>query len=1066
MLISGTIPKQGQLVTVRNRQFVVTGVQQSTAVPQLEHQQQTQHLIDLTSIEDDALGEHLQVIWEIEPGAQVIEQNALPTPNQFDSPARFDDFMNAIRWGIISADDTRHLQAPFRSGIELNDYQLDPLVRALQMPRINLLVADDVGLGKTVETGMVVQEMIMRGRARTALIICPSGLQLHWQQQMRQKFGLEFRIIDSAQIKYLRRSRGIDVNPWSHFPRLITSIDFIKRPRPLRLFRELLPAEQEQTPSLNRPFDMLIVDEAHNVAPSGRGRYALDSQRTQLIRTIAPHFQHKLFLSATPHNGYKESFTALLELLDNQRFARGIEPDRTLLQQVMVRRLKSELTDSLGVPLFKGRKLEVIEVDYTEAERKIHRTLRQYGRSRLTHAASEGERYASEFILKLLKKRLFSSPAAFVKTLAQHRETVARQSTRGKEKGREKETIGRLRRQLVAAEADSYDSDESHDEATEGALTTASRRFLRLSDEEKKALDDMGRWASEAAAQGDSKLQALFTWLTDILKDGASWTDERVIIFTEYRDTQKWLYGKLLDAGLDEISMIYGGMDGDDREAVKAAFQADPSLSPVRILLATDAASEGIDLQNQCHRLVHMEIPWNPNRMEQRNGRIDRHGQQHHPEIFHFAPAGFGEKERMGDVGSTTQRLGQRPAAGRRDAPDELEADLEFLMRAALKVNQIREDLGSVGPVIADRVEQAMLGRQVSLNTSPQETAAKQIRATLKFERKLQDDIAKYHRQVIDSRATLNITADHIKTVVDTALALDRQLPLQAADEAGTYWMPQLTGSWRTCGRGLHHPHTDEIRPLTFSHSQAERRDDLVLAHLNHPLVQRSIRLLRAEVWAPEVGRSIQRITARTLPKTAAAKPIVIAFARLVITGGDNQRLHEELIMAGGELTIDAPRPFRRLDSQSRLADLVAKMGNEPVAGVAQDKLRQLWPKVEGALVTSLEARRDQRLKNYEVQLLDRAQQQADTIESVLRQLQRTIEAELAEHDRPQQLEIRFDGWDEQERNQLSRDMGALRTRLSQIPAEIEQEKELIIKRVLDPTPRMFPVSVLFLVPS
>jgi superfamily II DNA or RNA helicase len=158
---------------------------------------------------------------------------------------------------------------------------------------------------------------------------------------MRDKFGLDFRIIDSELLKELRCRRGLHVNPWSHFPRLVTSIDFLKREHPMRLFRELLPPPGE--PAFPRRFDLLIVDEAHNVTPAGRGNYALDSMRTEAIRTLAPHFEHKLFLSATPHNGYKESFRSLLELLDDQRFHRGVEPDPRQLKAVMVRRLKSEL---------------------------------------------------------------------------------------------------------------------------------------------------------------------------------------------------------------------------------------------------------------------------------------------------------------------------------------------------------------------------------------------------------------------------------------------------------------------------------------------------------------------------------------------------------------------------------------------------------------------------------------------------------------------------------------------------------------------------------------------------
>src|ERR1039457_2157858 len=242
----------------------------------------------LSSIEDDALGEELQVVWELEPGTSVQQSLSLPEPLGFDSPARLEAFLNAVRWGAASTADIRSIQAPFRSGIDIEDYQLDPVVRAVQMPRVNLLIADDVGLGKTIEAGMVALELTIRHRARRILIVCPSALQIQWKEQMRDKFGLDFRIVDSTLMKELRRSRGIHVNPWSHFPRLITSIDFLKRERPLRLFKETLPAEGESI--YPRRYDVLVLDEAHNCAPAGRGKYATDSQRTEAIRLLSPHF--------------------------------------------------------------------------------------------------------------------------------------------------------------------------------------------------------------------------------------------------------------------------------------------------------------------------------------------------------------------------------------------------------------------------------------------------------------------------------------------------------------------------------------------------------------------------------------------------------------------------------------------------------------------------------------------------------------------------------------------------------------------------------------------------------
>jgi superfamily II DNA/RNA helicase len=224
------------------------------------------------------------------------------------------------------------------------------------------------------------------------------------------------------------------------------------------------------------------------------------------------------------------------------------------------------------------------------------------------------------------------------------------------------------------------------------------------------------RWSSAAPCpvRPDAKAATLIRWLNDILRSNLRWSDTRAIIFTEYRDKQNWLHQLLADAGLtagDRLLTLYGGLDTQERERVKAAFQAHPDQSAVRILLATDAASEGIDLQNHCSRMIHYEIPWNPNRLEQRNGRVDRHGQRADAVlIYHFVGRGFRE---------------QAEAA---KAPGDLEGDLEFLMRAALKVDAIRQDLGKVDPVIAEQVEDAMLGRRRTLDTREAERQAEPAR--------------------------------------------------------------------------------------------------------------------------------------------------------------------------------------------------------------------------------------------------------------------------------------------------------------------------------------------------
>jgi ERCC4-related helicase len=1042
-----SIPEQGQLVQVRSRQWVVNEVKPSTLPPPALNPTSngSQNLLTLSSVEDDGLGEELQVVWEIEPGARVIEKVALPEPNGFDAPDKLDAFLDAVRWGAASTADLKNIQSPFRSGIEIEDYQLDPVVRAIQMPRVNLLIADDVGLGKTIEAGMVALELIIRHRARKILIVVPSSLQIQWRDQMRDKFGLEFRIVDSELMRELRRRRGIHVNPWSHFPRLITSIDFLKRERPLRLFRETLPAPGE--PIYPRKYDLLICDEAHNCAPSGRGKYATDSLRTQALRELAPHFEHKLFLTATPHNGYRESFSALLELLDNQRFSRGTDPDRKQLEAIMVRRLKTDPTFAKqwdGTPRFPPRVLEPIEVPYTDEEREIHAALRQYTKHRSERATDNTERFATEFVLKTLKKRLFSSPAAFLTTLERHEQSLRS----AKKKVVSKPSISVLQREFDRMDEE-YADDFEYDEATADALDSATRLFAEPTDQETALLKQMKKWADRARAQQDSKAKQLIEWLKDNLKPGGKWSHERVIIFTEYRATQNWLREVLATEGFsggDRLRTMYGGMDSEQREAVKAAFQTSPEVSPVRILLATDAASEGLDFQNFCSRLIHYEIPWNPNRMEQRNGRVDRHGQKADKVlVYHFVGDGYKERANGQSTGHAS----------------DMEADLEFLMRVAQKIETIREDLGKVGPVIAQQVEEAMLGRRTTLHTEDAERDAQPIRRMLRFERDLQKQVQALMEQYRETRRELRLSPANIQHVVQVALQLAGQpalIPTKTEDGRSCFQLPPLRGSWASCAEGLEHPHTKEIRPITFDESVSKGRDGVVLVHLNHRLPQMCLRLLRAEVWA-EKGRSkLQRVTARVVPNDIIDTPAIIAHARLVVIGGDSYRLHEEIIAAGG--LIKEGKWGRNLNVGQTEAALAAGMDREPSSSV-KEKLIELYADLVPSLASALEARMKDRVSGLEKRLNKRAEKEAKDIAAILTELKAAIEAELDEPDY-QQLEL----FDDPERDQFERNKNAMRTRAQEIPGEIKRETEAIKARFANPQARMFPVAVTFLVPE
>ncbi len=1028
-------PEPGQIARVRGRMWVVGDVVRDSQAS--VDGRQVQHLVSLISVEDDATGEELEVIWEIEPGTRVSERAELPTisADRVDDPGELDAFLDAVRWGAVTSADQRSLQSPFRSGIAIEDYQLEPLVRALRMPRTTLLIADDVGLGKTIEAGLVVQELLLRHRARTALVVCPAALQLQWRDEMREKFGLEFRIVDRDLLGQLRRARGVGANPFAHFPRLIVSIDWLKGDLGMRLLREVLPAH----PRIPRRYDILIVDEVHNCAPAGAGgRYARDTLRTAAIRTLAPHCEHRLFLSATPHNGYDNSFAALLELLDPHRFARGIKPSKEATREVTVRRLKQELVDEDGSPRFARRKVVMLEVEHPESERAVHADLVAYGDARARRlAGDDASRSAADFVVTLLKKRLFSSPASFLRTLTVHHNTLTRER-----RATSPPTPTVLQRLFDEAE-NALDGERAEDGVGDPLRTAidaaAATEQSQPTTQELELLDRMTHWAEAASVTEDARTTALLDWVERNVKPSGGYTDERVIVFSEYRATQRYLQERLTARGIagNRVELLDGTTSADERERIKSQWQEPPGDYPVRVLLATDAASEGISLQRQCHLLAHAEIPWNPNRLEQRNGRIDRHGQPASEILVHHCVSKGWEQGARGS----------------------LEGDLDFLARVVAKVDQIREDLGSAGPVIAAQVEEAMLGRRKALDEARLSGSALS-RTIVAQERRMRERLATLRDELHASQMALHLHPERVERVVSTALALAQQPALTPGAEPGTWVVPALTHSWARATIGLGHPaRPEQPRPITFDHDVARDRTDVVLAHLGHPLVRMALGLLRAEVWG--TGSHLNRVAVR-FADSSLVVPVAIAHGRLVITGATGHRLHEELIAAGLQLTPDRPERLGVEETNRALA-------TAQDAAVPRTLLDQLIPHLQAnteAVRAALGARAGGRTRQLATTLSNRAREEQEHVAATLTELEATIRRDAFGDDGPQLQLVTALELDTGDRRQVERDLQALQARLDAIPAEISAEQQAIADRYESPTQRLFPAAVTLLVPE
>ncbi|WP_434740286.1 DISARM system SNF2-like helicase DrmD [Micromonospora sp. SH-82] len=1037
------IPQISRLVSVRGQRWVVSAVQPG------EHST----LVSLQSVEDGRYGQTLDVIWEIEPGRRVLPRGALPdvTDRSFDPPQRLAAFLDAVRWSAVTSADVKTLQSPFRSGVAIEDYQLEPVARAVDAPRVNLLLADDVGLGKTIEAGLVTQELLLRHRARRVMIICPAGLTIKWRDEMAEKFGLDFTVVDSERCAEVRRSHGSAANPFEVFPLSIVSLPWLRGPKAQRLLDEMLPADG---PSYPRTFDLLVLDEAHHVAPAAPKQvYAVDSQQTKLIRRLAPHFAHRLFLSATPHNGYQASFTALLEILDNQRFARGVKPDPAAVRDTVVRRLKRDIENPDGSPRFVERRAMSIPVAYPEEERQIHALLTHFAELRGKRLRSQRGRKATDLVTLLLKKRLFSSPAAFAHTVRVYLDTLA--SRKGAAAPADTDEVPQWMDEFMDDLA-TYDDDQAA-EAEDDALSRVRPMQPDPTDDETSLLTKMLDWAEAKEALPDAKATKLIEYLTAVCRpDGRHWLNERVVVFTEYRDTQAWLAELLRQQGFDtggRLALLHGGTPTDDRERIRLEFQADPTERPVRILLATDAASEGIDLQNHCHRLVNYDIPFNPNKLEQRIGRIDRYGQRFHPEIQHFVGTGFGRHV------------------------DPFEADLEFLSRVATKVARMEADLGSVNAVLADAVQRRMLGEQVTVDV--ERAGRSRSGGALPTETNLREQVRRLRAELDRTVEELGITPSAVKRVVDTALVLARQQPLRSHTDDrnlldGLYQVPPLTGSWQRAGAGLTAKLADGDEPahqlpVAFDPQVAkEDRDNIVLAHLNHPLVAMSTRLLRAAVSNPDIG--LHRITAVVSDDPELEDVLVGAYSRFVLVGADGVRLHEEVLYAGG--WVPEQGRFRRVDSLTTLGGILDRaltLGTE-ASPVVQARVAERWSTAAAkGLLSAIERRTKARQDSLERKLAQRQEAERQRITDNLAQFAATLRDALASDDREmeQTLISRAEASrSKEELAQYRKDRDSWDKRLRALDVERDRELDAVTARYRDPKDHSFPVAVVFVVPK
>jgi len=404
------LPGRGQFVRVRGRRWLVEDLD---AVPYEDTR------VRLACVDDDAVGFSLDVLWERELDAAILGAEAFggAPVKSFDRPDLFGAYLDTLRWGSVTSTKADLFQAPYRAGISIKAHQVEPLRKALHQPRVHLLIADDVGLGKTIEAGLILRELLLRQRVRRVVVACPPSVVLQWQNELETRFGLSFRVIDRAYVLRMRRERGHATNPWTTHHQFIVSHALLRDESYVSQLRRALEASREGS--------LFILDEAHHAAPSSSGKYAVDSRFTRVVRDIAHRFEHRLFLSATPHNGHSNSFSALLEILDNARFCRGAPVEASDRDAVVVRRLKRDIRHAVPGEFPERKVIEhrIEGLPDDAPELLLSKLLDRYREKREARIASlpTSAQAAAGLVVTSLQKRLLSSIHAFAHTLKVHR---------------------------------------------------------------------------------------------------------------------------------------------------------------------------------------------------------------------------------------------------------------------------------------------------------------------------------------------------------------------------------------------------------------------------------------------------------------------------------------------------------------------------------------------------------------------------------------------------------------------------------------------------------------------
>jgi hypothetical protein len=854
------------------------------------------------------------------------------------------------------------------------------------------------------------------------------------------------------------------------------------------------------------PGSLLILDEAHHAAPSSGGRYGIETKFTRAVRDLCGRFEHRLFLSATPHNGHSNSFSTLLELLDPYRFTRGVKVrGRKALEDVMVRRLKEDIREIQGgFPRRIVERVAIEDLPIDAPEIGLSRLLDEYRTAREVRFASTTRRAqaAAGLLVVGLQQRLLSSTEALARSLKVHRATVERQWQKSSTASADPATTIDEETQLFTTAPDADDergewtSEELEAEETaqiEAATAAAEAETPRdaaaepMWRREQGLLDRMQEIAEKTRHLPDAKMRRLIEWIRENLCPNLppfgqapkgptpKWSNRRVLVFTENREGTKRYLKTILEQAIEgtdradeRIEVIDGLTSGSRRKEIQRRFNADPSKDPLRILLATDAAREGLNFQAHCTDLFHFDLPWNPGRIEQRNGRIDRKLQPAAEVRCHYFV------------------LPQR-------AEDRV---LEVLVR---KTETIKKELGSLSKVIDDDIERRLgggirhrdaerLAREIEkadLDAERKRITAEELDAARDRQEDLKAQIARCQTLLEGSRAWAAFEAAPFRDALSCSLELlGAEALAEATDEDGrpVWTFPPLDRrgktdpSWASTLDTLRAPRKQNqkladwrreapIRPVVFEDAGV-LTEDTVHLHLEQRVAQRLLARFRSQ------GFIHHDLSRACLAQAADSIPRVVLLGRLSLYGRGAERLHEELVPLAARWVEPSLRrgtlqAYAR-DAETKTLDVLERSlsdSGRPMPGATiQRKLLDAAPRDIEELLPQLEPRSEELAALAIKKLRQRGEREERDLRETLERQRERVREELAKHEGAvEQLTLDFD---EDEKRQLESDMRSWRTRLSQFDHDLEREPQRIREFYEVRVQRIEPVGLVYLWPE